>query len=71
VDEWHYTLSLDGKLTAVDHTIVPIEPVGPGEAAPNPSKARAYRMSPSDDFVQRRWKKFSKELLTLGKTISV
>jgi hypothetical protein len=71
VDEWHFTISLDGKLTAVDHTIVPIEPVGEGEAAPNLEKARAYRMSPSDDFVQRRWKKFSKELLTLGKTISV
>lgn len=71
VDEWHYTLSLDGRLMGVEHTIVPVEPVGNGMAAPQEAKARSYRMAPSDDFVQKRWKKFSKELLTLGKTISV
>lgn len=71
VDEWHYTVSLDGRLLSVEHAIVPVEPVGPGEAAPVLEKARAYRMAPSDAFVQRRWKKFSKELLTLGKTVEI
>jgi hypothetical protein len=69
VDEWHYVVSLAGRLMSVEHTIVPIEPVGPGETAPVLEKARAYRMAPSDAAVQKRWKKFSRELLTLGKTV--
>lgn len=71
VDEWHYVVSLDGKLMSVEHTIVPVEAVAPGVSSPNEAKGRAYRMSPSDASVQRRWKKFSKELLTLGKTVEV
>lgn len=71
VDEWHFVVSLDGRLLSVEHTIVPVKPVGPGRAAPILDEARAYRMAPSDRFVQRRWKKFSRELLTLGKTVSV
>jgi hypothetical protein len=71
VDEWHYVIALDGRLLSVEHTIVPVEVVAPGETAPNEAKGRSYRMSPSDPSVQRRWKKFSKELLTLGKTFEV
>ena len=71
VDEWHYVVSLDGRLLSVEHTIVPVEAVAPGVSAPNEDKGRAYRMSPSDASVQRRWKRFSKELLTLGKTVEV
>jgi hypothetical protein len=69
VDEWHYVVSLDGNLISVEHAIVPLEPVGPGASAPIEAKGRSYRMSPSDPSVQRRWRKFSKELLTLGKTV--
>jgi hypothetical protein len=71
VDEWHYVVSLDGKLLSVEHTVVPVEPVAPGDAEPVEAKGRSYRLSPSDPSVQRRWKKFSKELLTLGKTVEV
>lgn len=71
VDEWHYVVSLDGRLLSVEHAIVPVEPVGPGRVALNLDKARSYRMAPSDESVQRRWKKFSRELLTLGRTVSV
>jgi hypothetical protein len=71
VDEWHYTVSLDGKLMAVEHAIVPVEPVSPGVSSPNEKKGRSFEMSPSDPSVQKRWKKFSKELLTLGKTVEV
>lgn len=71
VDEWHYVVSLDGKLMSVEHTIVPVELVAPGVAAPNEDKGRAYRMSPSDAGVQRRWKRFSRELLRLGRTVEV
>ncbi len=71
VDEWHYVVSLDGKLLSVEHTIVPVEPLGPGVSAPIEEKGRAYRMSPSDASVQRRWKKFSRELLTLGRTVEI
>lgn len=70
VDEWHYTISLDGRLMSVEHAIVPIEVVGPGLSGLVEAKGRAYRMSPSDPSVQRRWKKFSKELLTLGRLYS-
>jgi hypothetical protein len=69
VDEWHYVVSLDGKLLSVEHTIVPVELVAPGMSAPVDAKGRAYRMAPSDASVQRRWRKFSKELLTLGRTV--
>jgi hypothetical protein len=71
VDEWHYVFSLDGKLLSVEHAVVPIELIAPGVAAPIEAKGRSYRMSPSDASVQRRWRKFSKELLTLGKTVEV
>lgn len=71
VDEWHYVVSLDGQLLSVEHTIVPVEAVAPGQSAPNEAKGRSYRMLPSDASVQRRWKKFSKELLTLGRTVEV
>jgi hypothetical protein len=71
VDEWHYVVSLDGRLLSVEHTIVPVEAVAAGVSAPNEAKGRAYRMPPSDASVLRRWKKFSKELLTLGKTVEV
>lgn len=71
VDEWHYAVSLDGKLLSVEHTIVPVELVAPGVAAPVEAKGRAYRMSPSDPSVQRRWKRFSRELLTLGRVVEV
>lgn len=69
VDEWHYVVSLDGRLISVEHTIVPVELVAPGVAAPNEAKGRAYRMSPSDPSVQRRWRRFSRELLTLGRVV--
>ncbi|UPT75024.1 MAG: hypothetical protein M0D55_04740 [Elusimicrobiota bacterium] len=64
VDIWRWTVGLDGTLIAVEHQIVPVEGGEPVEA-----KLRAYRMSPSDPSVQRRWKSLSKELLTLGKLI--
>ncbi|HXS99077.1 MAG TPA: hypothetical protein VN915_00210 [Elusimicrobiota bacterium] len=69
VDEWHYAVSLDGRLISVEHTIVPVELVAPGVAAPVEEKGRAYRMSPSDAGVLRRWRKLSRELLTLGRTV--
>lgn len=71
VDEWHYVVSLDGKLLSVEHTIVPVEAVAPGVSSPNEAKGHAYRMSPSDTSVQQRWKRFSRELLTLGRTVEV
>lgn len=70
VHEWHYVVSLDGKLLEVEHTIAPVAPVGPGDAEPSLDQARSYRMSPSDPDVQKRWKKLSQELLTLGRTVS-
>lgn len=69
VQEWHYVISLDGKLIAVEHTIVPVEPVADGVVAPVEAKGRSYRMSPSDPSVQKRWRKFSQELLTLGRVV--
>lgn len=71
VDEWHYVVSLGGKLLSVEHTIVPVEPAAPGDAEPVVEKGRSYRMSPSDPAVQRRWKKLSAELLTLAKTVEI
>jgi hypothetical protein len=71
VDEWRYVVSLDGKLISVEHSIVPVEPSAPGVASPNEAKGRSYRMSPSDPSVRGRWEKFSKELLTLGRTVEV
>lgn len=71
VEEWHYVVSLDGKLISVERTVVPVEVVAPGVSSPNEAKGRAYRLSPSDAGVQKRWKKFSKELLTLGRTVEV
>jgi hypothetical protein len=69
VDEWHYVVSLDGRLLEVEHAVVPIEPVGQGVSSPNVAKGKAYRLAPSDPEVRKRWKKFSKELLTLGRTV--
>lgn len=71
VDVWVWQISLDGKLIAVEHQIVPLEPGIDGQLAPNELKGRSYMMSPSDPSVQRRWKAFSKELLLLGRTIEV
>ena len=71
VDEWHYVVSLDGKLLSVEHTIVPVEAVAPGDAEPVVEKGRSYRLSPSDPAVQRRWKKLSAELLTLARTVEI
>ena len=68
VDEWRYVVSLDGKLLSVEHAIVPIEPAGPGKLALNAAKGTSVRLSPSDADVQKRWKKFARELLTLGRT---
>lgn len=69
VDVWEWVLSLDGRLMSVTHAIVPLGPSAPGVIAPVEEKIRAYRMSPSDPAVQRRWNRVVKELLTLGRTI--
>jgi len=68
VDVWDWTLSLDGRMLAVKHTIVPMV-LTPAGMEVLEGKARAYLMSPADPAVQRRWKRVAKELLTLGRTV--
>lgn len=69
VDVWRWTVGLDGTLLSVVHQIIPIERDATGLGAPVDAKARAYRMSPSDPSVQKRWKSVSKDLLTLGRLV--
>lgn len=71
VDVWRWTVGLDGSLLSVTHQIIPIERDATGLGAPVDAKARAYRMSPSDPSVQKRWKSVSKDLLTLGRLTEV
>jgi hypothetical protein len=66
VHVWIYKVSLDGRLISVEHQIAPVEPDADGQVSPVESKARSYRMAPSDPSVQRRWKALTKELMTLG-----
>lgn len=66
---WIYEVGLEGKLMSVEHQIAPVEPGSDGQAVPVEQKARSYRLSPSDPSVQRRWKAFTKELLTLGRVV--
>lgn len=66
LDVWNWTVGLDGTLISVTHQIAPVKGGAPDEA-----KMRAYRMSPSDPSVQRRWKALTKDLLRLGKLIEV
>lgn len=70
VDAWEWVVSLEGELLSVIHEIVPMAP-GSGGPEPVEGKIRAYRMSPSDPAVQRRWKRVVQELLTLGRTVEV
>ncbi len=69
VHVWLYKVSLDGRLVSVEHQIAPVEPDADGQVAPVESKARSYRMAPSDPSVQRRWKALTKELMTLGRVV--
>lgn len=69
VHVWVYRVGLEGRLLSVEHQIAPVEPGEDGQAAPVEEKARSYRMSPSDPSVQRRWKRLTKELLTLGRVV--
>ncbi len=70
VHVWVYRVGLEGKLLSVEHQIAPVEPGADGQVAPVESKARSYRLAPSDPSVQRRWKALTKELLTLGRLVS-
>lgn len=70
VDIWDWIVALDGRLMSVTHTIVPLAPSAGGSVELHDGEARAYRMSPSDPAVQRRWNRVVKELLTLGRTVS-
>ena len=69
VHVWIYRVALDGKLMSVEHQIAPVEPGEDGQASPIEEKARSYRLSPSDPSVLRRWKRMTKELLTLGRVV--
>ena len=64
---WIYLLSLDGDLLSVVHQIAPVEPGSDGRPSPIETKAQGYRRAPSNPSVQRRWKRLSEELLTLGR----
>lgn len=70
-DIWDWVLSLDGKLMSVTHTVVPITWTEGGAIEPVDGKTRVYRMLPSDPAVQRLWNQVVKELLTLGRTVSL
>lgn len=69
VHVWVYRVGLEGRLLSVEHQIAPVEPGEDGQVSPIEEKARSYRMSPSDPSVQRRWKRLTKELLTLGRVV--
>ncbi len=69
VHVWVYRVGLDGKITSVEHQIAPVEPGADGQASPVESKARSYRLSPSDPSVQRHWRRMTKELMTLGRLV--
>lgn len=69
VDAWDWTVSLDGRLLSVTHTILPLAPDAGGRVRIVEEKVRAYRMSPSDPAVQRRWRRVVKDLLSLGRTV--
>lgn len=64
---WIYRLSLDGDLLSVVHQIAPVERGSDGRPTPIETKARGYRRAPSEPSVQRRWKRLSEELLSLGR----
>lgn len=66
LDVWEWTVGLDGTLISVTHQIAPVK-----DGAPDESRARAYRMSPSDPSVLRRWNALTKDLLKLGRVIEV
>lgn len=69
VHVWIYRVSLDGVLRSVEHQIAPVAPDADGQATPIEAKARSYRLSPSDPSVQRRWRRMTKELMTLGRLV--
>jgi hypothetical protein len=69
VHVWTYRVGLEGTLMSVVHQIAPVEPGPDGQVGPVEEKARSYRLAPSDPSVQRRWKSFSKELMTLGRVV--
>jgi len=69
VHVWIYRVGLEGRLMSVEHQIAPVEPDADGQVSPVESKARSYRMAPSDPSVQRRWKALTKELMTLGRVV--
>jgi hypothetical protein len=68
VDIWQYSVSLDGKLVAVKHGVIPLVKGPDGKAVTDDSRTRVFQMSPSDKGVLKRWKKLTKQLLTLGRT---
>jgi hypothetical protein len=71
VDTWHYSVSLDGVLTSVEHDVIPLKRGADGVARPDYSASRGFRMSPSSKAVQARWKALTKKLLLLGRATPV
>lgn len=69
VHVWIFTVSLDGKLTAVIHQLSPVAPGADGTVAPVEGKAREYRMAPSDPSVLRRWNRLTKDMVWAGRVV--
>jgi hypothetical protein len=71
LDLWHFTVSLDGYLLAVEHDAVPVKAGADGKPQPQIPQMRVETPAPSDPKVLARWKALSQKLLTLGRTTAI
>lgn len=71
VDQWVYTVGLDGTLLKVEHHLSRMDRLEHGITRVHKDGNRSYLMSPRDSAVLRRWKRLEQIYLRMGRTIEV
>ena len=71
LDQYEYTVSLDGRILAVKHVVLVVVAVTPQGLVTDPARAKVFRLPPSDPSVLKRWQGMSAEFLKMGRTLSV
>jgi hypothetical protein len=71
LDRWTWTVALDGRILRVRHDIILVGPGPDGIIEPLPQQNWGYDLSPSDHYVQTRWTRLVKRLLTMGRVVSL
>ncbi|HAM34754.1 MAG TPA: hypothetical protein DEB40_12410 [Elusimicrobia bacterium] len=71
VEQYEYTVSLDGELLAVKHSSWVRSGRNSEKPGKNPAISMVERLPPQDPAVLKRWKKVSSEFLRMGPTVKI